>query len=184
MASPIGHSLFGIGAQLLIPSRQSKINYMGLLFVIFSANVPDLDFLPGLIIGDMNRYHHGISHSIGGAFIYALIVWFLGRFMDWNYWRLSLTAALAYCSHLIADYWAEDGGAPFGAPFLWPLSDQYYISPFPILKRFEHGEVGDGLVAIIKQLLLSVNFQAILLEIIIFVPMILIIIGVKKWRHR
>ena len=37
-------------------------------------NAPDLDFIPGLILGRPNLYHHGISHSLGAAVIFSCIL--------------------------------------------------------------------------------------------------------------
>lgn len=38
---------------------------------LFATNAPDLDFIPGLFLGDPDLYHHGVSHSIGFGVLFA-----------------------------------------------------------------------------------------------------------------
>ena len=58
-----------------------------LLFVLF-ANAPDLDFVPGILLGDPGAYHHGISHSLGFALMVAVVPMkttvILISFMPWR----------------------------------------------------------------------------------------------------
>src|SRR6266540_3200703 len=72
MPSPIGHSIMGyiIYGSTTKPVAGKRWRRLGLYLLI--ANAADLDFLPGLLIGDPNRYHHGISHSLGFAVLIAL----------------------------------------------------------------------------------------------------------------
>ena len=65
---------------LSLPNKSKTLkpqNVKLLFFYIFIANAPDLDFLPGLIIGKPNLYHHGISHSLGIGILFSLILAFI-----------------------------------------------------------------------------------------------------------
>ena len=73
MPSPIGHSIMAcLIYRTTTPSGAGlKLARMGLY--VFAANAADLDFIPGLLSGDPNRYHHGISHSLGFAALVAVV---------------------------------------------------------------------------------------------------------------
>ena len=70
MPSPIAHSLTGY----IIYRAASPVHarrWQHVVLHLFAANAPDLDFLPGFLIGDPDLYHHGVSHSIGFAVLFA-----------------------------------------------------------------------------------------------------------------
>ena len=76
-----------------------------LALYLFAANAPDLDFIPGFLIGDPNRYHHGVSHSIGFAVLFALafsLVLVLVK--RGSIGRNFGTFFALYCSHIGLDY--------------------------------------------------------------------------------
>ena len=62
MPSPIAHSLAGVALYQVRPERRHQLALLALLVV--AANLPDLDFIPGMIMGNADRYHHGPSHSL------------------------------------------------------------------------------------------------------------------------
>ncbi|MFQ5584839.1 MAG: hypothetical protein ACE5GL_10425 [Calditrichia bacterium] len=74
MPSPIGHSLAGYVIASFKSGSLFNKNLSTVLLFVFVANVPDLDFIPGLIIGKPNIYHHGVSHSLGVG-IFFLSSW-------------------------------------------------------------------------------------------------------------
>jgi len=106
-----------------------------LLAAVALANGPDLDFLPGLVMGHAGAYHRGVTHTLAavgavGAAV-ALAAGFGGR-------RRAVVvraawAALLYASHLLLDYLTVDAVPPYGGRFLWPLSGAYYLAPTPVL---------------------------------------------------
>jgi hypothetical protein len=84
--SPIAHSLIGlaIGVAALRPRGKParvtlRTRALPLLGFAALANAPDLDFVPGLLAGDLNRYHHGPSHSMLWALGFALWAGLLAR---------------------------------------------------------------------------------------------------------
>ena len=86
MPSPVGHSLMGYiiyrtTATAVVVQRMQLI-----VFYLLVANAADLDFIPGLLVGMPNRYHHGISHSVGFAALIAvacsLLMFFLKIFIQ------------------------------------------------------------------------------------------------------
>lgn len=134
MPSPVAHSLMGY----LITRAEGQTDQSGrwgrLVLYIAVANAADLDFIPGFVIGDPNRFHHGISHSIGFAVLFALlcgISWALLKRESIG--KHVMLFFCLYTSHLGLDYLSLDTKAPYGLPILWPLSDVFYIAPFAFL---------------------------------------------------
>ena len=71
---------------------------------LFAANAPDLDFLPGLVVGDLSRFHHGPSHSVGFAILFGIVA-----SLFWSH-RLCtfVVASSLYFSHVVLDYLVQD----------------------------------------------------------------------------
>lgn len=101
------------------------------MFAAVLAAAPDLDFIPGWILGDTNAFHRGFSHSIGGCLIVTAFLWLgMRQICDFTYRRLFLFLIVLYGSHLALDFFARDTAPPYGAQFLWPFSREYFISPW------------------------------------------------------
>ncbi|NIU01746.1 MAG: hypothetical protein GWN01_12820, partial [Nitrosopumilaceae archaeon] len=141
MSSPVDPSLAGCISSAFSTAENSKINFRSFILFIFIANAPDLDFLPGIITGQPNLYHHGISHSIGIGIVVSLILALVLNHKKslaiaknfWLYFSL-------YISHLFLDYLSVDGRPPAGIPVFWPISGEYFIFPFPILPPILHSQ--------------------------------------------
>lgn len=183
MSSPIGHSLAGY----VIASIKSKSllnrNIFTVLLFAFVANAPDLDFIPGILIGKPNLYHHGISHSIGMGIVFSSILAFIFNFKKMkNFKRDFFIFFSLFGSHLILDYLSYDSRSPIGIPLFWPFSQQYFIFPDPILPPILHSKLDH---ASITQFLSDVfsfhNLYVIGLEILIMLPIILIVIVLKLY---
>jgi len=137
MATPYGHTLAGLTLLNLCypqtaPSKGREWFVYGL--VALGASFPDLDFIPGLILGQVGRFHHGNFHSLGVAIGAALIA---GIFIKLIQPRSSFikTGSFVFClgiSHLFLDYFTE---APYGFPLFWPFMETKFLSPLPIFPR-------------------------------------------------
>ena len=57
MASPLGHGLMGVAVGRLSGVKSAGPSWRWYASAMIGANVPDLDFFPGLLIGDINRFH-------------------------------------------------------------------------------------------------------------------------------
>jgi inner membrane protein len=127
MPSPIGHTLAGCAvASALIPPGAPQAWEVWALCLI-SANLPDVDFIPGLLTRNPRAWHRGPSHSVMAALVVAglgasLVTW---PSMPW------LTRAglifLAYGSHVGLDYFTPGRGVLLG----WPFSCQRHRASHP-----------------------------------------------------
>lgn len=187
MSSPIGHSLTGYLIYSLNSGTLKLSELKRLSLCIFAANAPDLDFMPGVIMGKPNMFHHGISHSIGAALIFCCFLAFTFHCCRWETFGRTLWLSLAlYCFHLLLDYVSFDGRSPIGIPVLWPLSNTYYISPFIVLPPVTHsGWTHAGTALFLKEVFSWHNLGVVMLETAIMIPFAFIIRLVRqKIRHR
>ena len=67
MPSPVGHSIIAFTFYRLSARPHEPLGWRKLALYLFAANAPDLDFIPGLLIGQPDRFHHGAGHSVGNA---------------------------------------------------------------------------------------------------------------------
>lgn len=179
MSSPIGHSLFGLAIGISTDKTVVKRLFWW-LFLAFAACAPDLDFVPGMLAGDVNRYHQMAGHSFAAALIFGALS-LLGYKLwtkRWS-WLVGGTGATAYASHLLMDFFTQDRREPYGQMLFWPLSQDYFIAPFSIFDGIHHGLPGDTLTAFLAELFSGANLAAVGIELTVTVPLVL-----AAWWYR
>lgn len=127
MATPLGHALAGVALGSLATGRHDLIGPRADLALFAAlAVLPDLDFIPGLLSGDMAAWHHGASHSLGAALLCALAMALIGRRRGgaaiWWAWA----GFMVWASHVLVDYLTLDTMPPHGVPVFWPFSAEYF----------------------------------------------------------
>lgn len=131
----------GLGVGICLPRGDgwrrlgSRIwRWRGLLLVcVILANAPDIDYLFGLAAGDLNSRHQLVTHTLGWIAAVALALWCAQRYYAPRTVRMSgALIFLLLASHLAADYLGQDLGPPYGIMAFWPLSDRFFISPWPL----------------------------------------------------
>ena len=133
------------------------------------ANLPDVDFLPGILLDDPRFFHHQATHSLVAVVMVSLLTgaiaswWKLNR-IGWGVWGGGL-----YLSHLVLDFLVNDPTPPFGVQFLWPFSKTYFISPITPFRRFDYF---DSTVGVLASLLSLYNFGTIVWELVLMSPLV------------
>ncbi len=179
MPSPIAHSLMGyLICRVTIKSFKGQKWYI-ILLCIFIANIPDLDFLPGLFVGSASRYHHGISHSIGFSLLFAFGCYFILGLLKQDHMKRSvITVFSLYFSHVVLDFLTKVPDKPYGELFLWPFSNKYYMAPFSFFPVIHfHGATGEFFFSLLS----LQNLIAIGVEFAILSP---IVVAVELWKYR
>jgi inner membrane protein len=178
MPTPIGHSLAGYAIYLATQS-ESPPKIRGTLLCIFLANLPDLDYLPGFLIGYPNYFHHGISHSIG----FAVFCGILG--MIYSKWLIKEDIKNGfyfffgiYFSHVFLDFLCADDSIPYGEKLLWPFSNSYYISPITIFAGVHKSNLSSDFILSLFNIY---NIHAIFIEFVILLP---VVICVQWYRNK
>jgi len=136
------------------------------------ANAPDLDFLPGILIGAPAAYHQGLSHSFVLAMIASAVVTAMLRAVFRMPARpVFVLAFLSYSSHLIIDLFGPDRRPPFGIPLFWPVSHRTFLSPVSVFLGARHANMTSASTSEwVRSVLTLYNVAAIGLEAVIMLP--------------
>jgi inner membrane protein len=148
--------------------------WKGYVFCVIAANAPDLDFLPGLLTGDINRFHQSAGHSLMAAVLFGAAAALLALRSHYTPVRIGLAGIGLYCSHLLLDLLGEDKRAPFGIPLLWPFSSEHFIVAWPIFRGVRHGVPGEDLAAFVGHVFSWQNLGAMALETGILLPFLVL----------
>lgn len=181
MPTPVAHSLLGAALHILRLPRCTGWRALGRvlsaslgawLLAVVLANLPDVDYVAGIFQGYLNSRHHYLTHSLGWITLVSAGIW-LCRFA----WagRRDLAPALfvwlLLASHLAADYFTQDGLAPYGIMVFWPFSDAFFAAGHPLFPKVEKLSFGD--------LLTAHNAWVLLGEAAICLPVLLVAAGFK-----
>ena len=168
MPSPVGHVLFAFAISGIPKPREVFTRWWPVL-VLFTAIAPDLDFLPGMLLGDPNRFHHGPTHSIAAAGVFTVVLALIFRSLS----KVQIFVIFAvYLGHVLADSLAADLGAPYGVPLLWPFDDHYTIAPVTVFSNFSHGAQGADVAGVIRDIFSLHNLWAVVIELAILGPLL------------
>ena len=180
MPSPVGHTIGAFAAMLavdpsIISTGRRLTLAMGTAFVV--GTLADADFVVAYYSTTPYLRHHYFSHSIPFAIIFTLLCWVILKSIQFrNATRAAGVLGAAYTSHLLLDYFAEDGSRPYGIPLLWPFSDRHFIAPFDVFLSIHRGEFSD--------LFSMHNVFAILIEIGVLAPIALLLFLVANTRMK
>ena len=151
-----------------------------LVLCLFLANLPDLDFIPGLLIGEPGRCHHGPSHSLVVGLIGGLIFYrFVGyRLKEISKLRILGCSLLWLLSHPIFDCFSADTSYPFGVPLFWPFDGEYYMSSIPLFRDVQRDE--DTVGSFFKSLMNSSNGWGVVIESLFAGSILFALLGFKS----
>ncbi len=129
----IGHSLGGM--ILADAAGRRPEGWRGLVPLLVAASLPDVDFLFGFVKGNPNLYHHGWTHSLFFTVLAGIAVLIGTRILKGKFLTgpAILTTGIL-CTHIVIDLLTLDRGAPIGLKLLWPLSNEYMISPVTVFR--------------------------------------------------
>ncbi|MER3445440.1 MAG: hypothetical protein C4291_00775 [Candidatus Dadabacteria bacterium] len=182
MPSTIGHSIAGYVIYRAASEDASRLEWRRLFLYCICSNLPDLDFIPGFLLGAPNKFHHGVSHSLGFAFGFGFYMSLILLFVkDQSILRSFIIFFGLYFSHVLLDLLSYDSSPPYGVPVLWPITDNYYISPISVFSDIERDRASE---AFIRSLFSLHNFLAILIETVILLPLVIMVSFFKKGKVR
>ncbi|MBI1884406.1 MAG: metal-dependent hydrolase [Chlamydiae bacterium] len=160
MPSPLGHAL----ASAILHKKKVPGSWSGdwkrLLFHMFCGMSPDLDFLPGLFLGNISLYHHGFTHSILGAGLMGAFFWVV--YGLWRrVWKVNdLFFLMGLVSlHPLMDVLALDTASPYGCPLGYPFSKVSVMSPYVFFQDIHRAGLRNFLFG--KNNLLAFGIEAI-----------------------
>jgi len=166
MPSPVGHTLGAFSALLalepdIVTSRYKTNIALGAAFVF--GSLADADFVVAHFTTAPYLRHHYFSHSIPFAICFTLLCWIILKcFRLRNAGKIAGLIGAAYSSHLVLDYFADDGSKPYGIPLLWPFTNRHFIAPINLFYSIHRGEFSD--------IFSMHNFVGILIEFAVMAP--------------
>jgi membrane-bound metal-dependent hydrolase YbcI (DUF457 family) len=165
LPTPIGHSLFGYLFYWSWKRKPIRRSFLAIIFISFISVLPDFDFLPGFLIGQPNRFHHGASHSFAAAFLLFAVLYAVEKWvMKARVPQLAPLVFFLYSLHLIADFFAADTSYPFGEQLFWPFSGRYVISPVTVFLDIRRES---SLGQFIPSLFSLHNLKAVIIELVV-----------------
>lgn len=181
MASPVGHGLFALFAtRFFAGERGSSSRWFG--FAVFAVLAADLDFLPGILLGDPSRFHHGASHSLFAAVLFSVALLTFARTMSLPAVKTGIAGGVLYASHLLLDFLTKDTGAPIGQPLLWPFSERYFALAAAPLSNIVHGP-NSSLLEFFRAVFSTHNLSAVGRELLLLVPPLVGLWFLADWRR-
>ncbi len=191
MPLPISHSLAGAAVYTAFDQDGGSGGWRRLVIAISVANAPDLDLLPGLLIGDPNRFHRGASHSLitalGVGLLFGWLAW-LTRGWEWRLrghrlrgpYQTAFIVAVLLASHVLLDAFTTDPSPPAGEQMLWPLSDAW-VQLYPLFDRADKVSGPASASEFVRSLLSMHNARAMGRELVLVGPFLL---WARWWRRR
>lgn len=168
MPSPVAHTLLTLSIMRLAGKKVFK-NMFLILLGLFLGLLPDIDLLLIVFLGfkEGGKYHQLYSHSI----FFVILVFFLILIFSKNL-KLSLILSTPLLFHIILDIFSIDLKPPIGVPILSPVSS--FTLNIGILPKIEKSSF--------SSLFSKNNFQAILIEIAIFLPILILVHFIARKR--
>lgn len=175
MPTPLGHALAGLALGPLLAWRRPFISPgWDLLLFVGLSQLPDLDFLPGLLVGRPDAFHHGPSHSLGAALLAGFMAWLIGRRRG-DAWRWGLLAFALVTAHALIDALGKDYRQPYGVPLAWPLDGRYLMADWAFFMDVRRGPLGWGA--------LWHNLKAMGLELAVLGPLAALVLWLRTRRQ-
>lgn len=179
MPSPLGHTLLGLGIYVLFCRNihQWLKEWKIVLWIVFCANLPDIDFIPGLIEGNLGLYHQTYTHTLGFVLLITLITFTILKLKkNKETYYITLLTFITLIAHLILDMLTLDTKMPIGVQFLWPFSKQYF-NIYPVFSPVPHSNLSDISSPLFIK---AIIYEAVLL----FIPITLLILFKRRQKNK
>jgi len=181
---PLAHTAASVAVYLVVRDEtiaglSRKRELFVFCVVVLLGIAADFDFLPGILAGDPNRFHHGASHSLIMLFGVAGACYLAARrcYAAVNQLRLFLLFALTALSHPLLDMLSVDTSVPYGVPLFWPFDEAYYVSPISVFSDVTRS--GTSIRSFLWSLLNEHNVRAVVGEALFAGTLLSVILGYK-----
>ena len=180
MPTPIAHSLMGYVFFADRYKANWKLNRYDSLTFIVVANLADIDYVPGFLMGNPNKFHHGMTHSFTFAVLMGIVFGLFYYFKKHgDFLKYFSIFSLTYVSHLVLDFIGKDTKYPYGEQLFWPFSKIYALSPIAIFSDVYKASSSD---VFFQSLFNWHNIQTAIMEVVILLPIVLLIAKKKHYN--
>lgn len=129
MPSPVAHLAVGFALRRLLgPRTESRRRFLVAACFLFLSILPDLDAIPGVLLGDFGRYHNNLTNSVAFVMVSAAIASVVARLLkqDPLWWFAAALACLS--AHVVMDLFTVGRGVMLA----WPFSHHRFKPPFTL----------------------------------------------------
>jgi len=189
MPLPIAHSAAGLASYVLFRGNKTRALQLStqirlVAVAVVAANLPDLDFVPGLLIGKPSAFHHGVSHSLLAASLFGIGVFLVAqRFLESvSKGTLLLVCLVASLSHPVFDYLSVDTSYPYGVPLFWPFDNAYHISPLKVFDDVTRSQTSNQVF--LSTVLNFHNLMNVVREMLFFVGLVMAALAIDNASSR
>lgn len=171
--------------------RLSEKKWINVSIFAALANLPDIDYLPGLLLGQPNRFHHLWAHSLGFALFVGLWGSLILRqrrrkgvrheIMDgvsWPFWPGCLAISVTVFSHCVLDLLTADTSLPYGMLLFWPLEWSFYDVSWSL---FPSTHKSNETATFLMSVLHWYNIKLALRELLIMAPIVGLIKVIRRF---
>lgn len=165
MPSPIGHTLAGYCVYEAQKKPGEGFGWKKFAAFTLLANLPDLHYVPALLIGNADRFRYAQLHSIGFAFIVSAAVYIalkIARHPKAFGWALAGLTLVSF--HLLLDWLCKNNYPSHGIMLFWPFSDWNYTCSVHLFADLQK----DSLPAIFSRFNLERVFNEIVILGVVF----------------
>jgi inner membrane protein len=147
MSSPVAHTLGAYAVLVtvepkLVSNRRLNSIALGTAFVF--GNLADADFVIEQFTSNPFWRHHYFTHSIPFAVLIGVFCYVILKLARRQHALHDAGLVLAaYSSHLLIDYFTDDGSKPYGIPLFLPFTHQHFMAPVSIFYSIHRGELND-----------------------------------------
>ncbi len=109
--------------------KEDRLRPKEAVLCALAAILPDLDCIPGLLIGAPKIFHRSFTHSFLAAILFSLMVyWVSKRLAPRERRRRTWGLGIAYTSHILLDFIQPDTNASngLGISLFYPFKKQCY----------------------------------------------------------
>lgn len=162
MSSPVGHALAALAvleADRRTCDRGLHEGWRWAIFCAFLGCLPDIDHplvrLFGSNVAFMNIAdgwgpRRGLTHTLLFAatvsLLCAIVMRAAGSLSFKDIRRHAFLVFLCVASHLVLDFMTKSGN---GMPFFWPIADERYRSPWPLMPHMDYSLRRAGWMAVL-----------------------------------
>lgn len=140
MPASTGHGLAGLAIAYYF--KKDRLGFREAVLCVLAANLPDGDYIPGILIGAWKRFHPSFTHSFFAAGVVALMVYWAAKkiFAPEDHRRWAWMLGAAYTSHLLLDIIQVDTylANGIGIPLFYPITNQCYQMGWDWLPSVSH----------------------------------------------
>ena len=138
MPSPVGHTLAGVSLHLFT-RRAAEPQLLRAFGLITVANLPDVDFIAGYLVGQPSVFHWGPTHSFAAAILFAAATGLIATRWQHKFKHVFWLVLAAYLSHIVLDVLTGRAEvSSVGLQLFWPFSSAHYLANVPVFLMAPH----------------------------------------------